>query len=204
MKSAIFSIIILSMSHLLFGQSINDIDTLSLKDFKNSEMFLQGTKNDMILKLGNPDNTFENRYLICFQKNINLEDSIIFDTERINYKTYIYKNIGLHYMEINEVVNLSVIVFEKNKKTTLIHPKVTFSWELKLDEFLKSFPNNILTEQQAIFFFNTKDNNEKAYIVRLNTGHNDCDGIFTEVVFDSKKNLRVIYFNHIDYQKTKP
>lgn len=204
MKLFISLLVMFVISNFMFGQTDVVLDTLSLKDFNSKEIMIFGSKSDLFLKLGQPNKIFYNRYSLCFQQFSGDDDSVRSDLKRINFISYIYDDLGFQYYDVNDELILSVIGFEKKKNKTLDHPKITFTSKLKLEEFLKIFPNNIMSEEQAIFYFKTKNKHSKAYVVKLYTGYSDCNGAFTEVIFDSQKNLRVIYFNHFNTQQIMP
>lgn len=198
MKVIIFSLIMLIIPKLTLCQKCIDLDTLSLKDFYSKDVIILGSKDDLLQKIGNPSRTNE-RYVVCFHE-IKNKDSVFFEPKQIDFISYTYDNFGLQYISINDKVMLRMIGFEKGSNLTIVHPKLTFSSKLKLEEFLKIFPNFDISEELAINYFKAKNKRKKVHVVRFCTGYSDCIGSLTEVIFDSRKYLRIIYFNHFNTQ----
>jgi hypothetical protein len=193
MRAIIFSIIIFFISKFAFCQKCTGLDTLSLEDFYSNDIVILGSKNELFLKLGNPSKT-DRRYIICFQE-VENNDTLLFVPERINFISYMYDKIGLQYVDINDKVMLRMINFNKGS-IAIIHPNLTFISKLKLEDFLKAFSNFDISEEFAINYFKTKNKRKKVHVIRFCTGNSTCIGQLTEVIFDSRKYLRIIYFSN--------
>ena len=201
MRVIICFLALLIISKFASCQMCIGLDTLSLKDFYSKDIIILGSKSDLFLRMGNP-NKINESYIVCFHE-INDYDSILFMPKRINFTSYTYDNIGLQYIDINDEVMLRMISFEKGSNLTIVHPKLTFNSKLKLEEFLKRFPNFDISEELALNYLKTKNKRKKVHVVRFCTGYSNCNGFVTEVIFDPHKYLRIIYFNHINTQQIR-
>lgn len=196
MRFVIFFLIMLIVPKFSFSQEyLEEIDTLSLNDLYSKDIIIIGSKDDLLQKMG-ISKKIRKSHMWCFQE-IKNSDTTFFEPKRINFTTYTYDLFELRYnIDTNDEVTLSMVCFKKGSDLTIVHPKLIFTSKLKLKELLKIFTHSEVSEEPAICHLNTLNTRKKAYVVRFSTGYSNCCGAATTVVFDSKKYLRVIYFNH--------
>ena len=196
MRFVIFFLIMLIVPKFSFSQEyLEEIDTLSLNDLSSKDIITISSKNDLLQKMGTPKKIDKN-FMWCFRE-IKNSDTTFFEPKRINFTTYTYDLFELQYnIDTNDEVSLTRVCFKKGSDLTIVHPKLIFTSKLKLKELLKIFTHSEVSEEPAICHLNTLNTRKKAYVVRFSTGYSNCCGAATTVVFDSKKYLRVIYFDH--------
>ena len=196
-RLVVFFLILFIVPNPLFCQEFiaEEIDTLSLNDLSSKDIITMGSKNDLLQKMGTPKKTDKN-FMWCFRE-IKNSDTTFFEPIKINYITYTYDCWGLQYnIDTNDEATLTRVCFKKGSDLTLVHPKLIFTSKLKLKELLNIFIHSEVQEESAINYFKPLNTRKKAYVVRFSTGYSNCCGAATTVVFDSKKYLRVIYFDH--------